>query len=104
MPDAAERASRWRRLACRPSRLRVGDSWRGEGCGHCRGTGYKGRKAVAEVLLLDDELRELIASKAPISTLKDCAAKAGLRSLHGAALQWVARGETTLEEVGRVAG
>jgi general secretion pathway protein E len=76
----------------------------GRGCGHCRGAGFKGRKAVAEVLMLDDALRELIANKAPISTLKERAAQAGLRSLSETALQWVASGETTLEEVGRVVG
>ncbi|AIY41396.1 putative secretion system X protein GspE-like [Collimonas arenae] len=76
----------------------------GSGCGHCRGIGYKGRKAVAEVLILDDTLRELIAGKAPISVLKERAAQAGLRALHDTAMQWVARGETTLEEVARVAG
>jgi general secretion pathway protein E len=81
--------------------------WRfmaGQGCGHCRGAGYKGRKAVAEVLMLDDGLRELIAGKAPISVLKERAAQAGLRPLLEAAWLWVARGDTTLEEVARVAG
>lgn len=76
----------------------------GQGCGHCRGVGYKGRKAVAEVLVLDDILREMIADKAPISSLKAHAALKGLRPLHDAALAWVACGETTLEEVARVAG
>jgi len=76
----------------------------GTGCGHCRGAGYKGRKAVAEVLILDDILREMIASKAPISALKERAVMTGLRPLNEAAWQWVARGETTLEEVARVAG
>ena len=76
----------------------------GQGCGHCRGVGYKGRKSVAEVLILDDALRELIAGKAPISVLKERGKLAGLRPLHDTALQCVARGETTLEEVARVAG
>lgn len=76
----------------------------GRGCGHCRGVGYKGRKAVAEVLPLDDGLRELIAARSPISQLKQRAAQAGLVALHDSALQWVRRGETTLEEVARVAG
>lgn len=76
----------------------------GKGCAHCRGVGYKGRKAVAEVLILNDHLREMIAAKAAISTLKENALKAGMRPLHEAALHWVARGETTLEEVFRVAG
>ena len=76
----------------------------GRGCGHCRGVGYKGRKAVAEVLILDDVLREMIAAKAPISALKVRGAQAGLRPLHDTAMRWVARGETTLGEVTRVAG
>jgi general secretion pathway protein E len=76
----------------------------GRGCGHCRGAGFKGRKAVAEVLVLDDRLREMIAGKVPISALKEQAAQAGLRPLRDVALQWVARGQTTLEEVARVAG
>jgi general secretion pathway protein E len=36
---------------------------RGEGCGECRGTGYKGRRAIAEILSLNDELREMIVEK-----------------------------------------
>ena len=74
------------------------------GCGHCRGAGYKGRRAVAEVLVLDDTMRELIVARAPISTLKERAATMGLRPLAASALAWVARGETTLEEFARVAG
>ena len=76
----------------------------GHGCGHCRGVGYKGRKAVAEVLILDDQLREMIVAKAPISALKERALQLGLRSLQEVTRDWVARGETTLEEVVRVAG
>ncbi len=79
--------------------------WRlraGRGCGHCRGTGYKGRRAVAEVLILDDALREMIAAKAPPTRLKEAARRAGTRPLRQSALEMVARGETTLEEVGRV--
>ena len=75
---------------------------RGTGCGHCRGTGYRGRRAVAEVLRLDDELREMIAAKEPIRRLKEAARQRGTRSLLQAALDQVARGETTLEEVRRV--
>jgi len=81
--------------------------WRfkaGHGCGHCRGVGYKGRKAVAEVLVLDDTLREMIVAQATISALKERAALAGLQPLREAALQAVAQGETTLEEIIRVAG
>lgn len=76
----------------------------GSGCGHCRSTGYKGRHAVAEVLLMNDVLREMIATRAPISQLKQEAARLGMQPLRDTALAYVARGETTLAEVSRVAG
>lgn len=44
---------------------------KGRGCGNCRGSGYKGRHAIGEVLNLNDELRELIISRAPIRTIKE---------------------------------
>ena len=82
-------------------------NWRflaGQGCGHCRGTGFKGRQAVAEVLILDDLLREMIATRVPITQLKEHAARMGLLPLQRSALQLVATGQTTLAEVYRVAG
>ena len=75
---------------------------RGMGCGECRGTGYRGRRAVAEVLRLDDELREMVAGREPIRRIKELARRKGTRSLAEAALDLVRRGETTLEEVRRV--
>ncbi len=74
----------------------------GRGCGHCRGTGFKGRQAVAQILLMTDTLRELIASRAPITRIKEEAARGGTKSLREAALEVAAAGETTLEEVDRV--
>ncbi|MBC2759025.1 GspE/PulE family protein [Thiobacillus sp.] len=74
----------------------------GSGCGHCRGSGYKGRRAVAEILLLTDELRELIVARAPIGQIKEAAARGGTRSLRDAALALVKAGDTTLEEINRV--
>jgi general secretion pathway protein E len=75
---------------------------RGRGCGACRGTGYKGRKAVSEILTLNDEIRELIVSRAPIRQVKEAARHAGTRYLRESALELVRRGETTLQEVNRV--
>jgi general secretion pathway protein E len=75
---------------------------RGTGCGDCRGTGYRGRKSIAEILTLNDELRELIIDKRPIRQIKEAASQNGTRSLREAALELVRRGDTTLEEVDRV--
>ena len=74
----------------------------GHGCGTCRGTGFKGRKAIAEFLILDDELREMIVANAPIRQIKETARKGGTRLLREAALVLVRAGETTLQEVNRV--
>lgn len=74
----------------------------GKGCGACRGTGYKGRRAVAEVLCMDDTLRALIAGRASVAEIKEYAHKTGMRSLRNAALDMAWRGETTVEEVNRV--
>lgn len=75
---------------------------RGTGCGDCRGTGYRGRKAIAEILTLTDELRELIIDRRPIRQIKEVAHRNGTRSLADAALALVRNGETTLEEIRRV--
>jgi general secretion pathway protein E len=74
----------------------------GQGCGDCRGTGYKGRRAIAEILILTDELRELIVDKAPIRQIKEIARRNGTRTLREASLALVQRGETTLSEIKRV--
>lgn len=75
---------------------------RGRGCGHCRGTGYKGRYAIGELLRMNDELRELIVARAPIRTIKEAARANGTRFLRDAAMDLAAAGYTTLEEVDRV--
>jgi general secretion pathway protein E len=74
----------------------------GRGCGHCRGTGFSGRKAIAEILQLNDEMRELITGHAPVRQIKAAARQNGTRLLREAALDLVAKGETTLEEINRV--
>ncbi|TFW32309.1 GspE/PulE family protein [Massilia horti] len=74
----------------------------GTGCTHCRGTGFKGRKAIGELLVLNDELRELIAAREPARRVREAARGNGTRLLRDAALALAASGETTLEEIDRV--
>ena len=74
----------------------------GAGCGRCRGTGYRGRTAIAELLHLDDEIRQMIVERKPISQIKHYACSRGLRLLRGSALELVRDGRTTLEEINRV--
>lgn len=74
----------------------------GEGCGDCRGSGYRGRRAIAEILVMNDEIRELIIEKAHIRRIKETARKYGTQTMRQAGLMLVKGGETTLEEIRRV--
>lgn len=74
----------------------------GKGCGHCRGSGFRGRNAIAEILLLNDEIRELIVAQEPIRRIKDAARNNGTHFLREAALDMVKQGTTSLEEANRV--
>jgi general secretion pathway protein E len=74
----------------------------GQGCGQCRGTGYRGRVAVSEFLIINDRMRECIANKESVSLLKEEAHRQGARTLRQTALALVREGRTTLQEINRV--
>ena len=72
------------------------------GCEHCDNTGYRGRVAVIEALIIGDELDELIAKRETLGDLKDCAKKSGYKTLADDAIRVVLEGKTSLQEVSRV--
>lgn len=88
--------------AIAPEQAKTMQFCKGRGCGHCRGSGYKGRHAIGEVLHLNDELRELIIARAPIRAIKEAAGANGTKFLRDAAMDLAATGKTTLEEINRV--
>ena len=79
-----------------------GHYFKAVGCSQCRHTGYRGRKAISEVLLMDDTLRDLIVSRASLVRIKAHARASGTRLLRESALACVLRGESTLDELNRV--
>jgi general secretion pathway protein E len=92
----------WQLIQRHVSDAKAGFLTQGTGCEQCRGTGYKGRTAIAEVLPFTDPLREKIAQRAPLTEIKALAEALSGRSLLTAALDLVAHGQTTIEEVSRV--
>ena len=74
----------------------------GKGCAACGGTGYHGRIGVFEVLEVNDEVRELITSRASAEDLARAVRKHGMGSLRDDAVRQAAEGMTTLEEALRV--
>jgi type II secretory ATPase GspE/PulE/Tfp pilus assembly ATPase PilB-like protein len=79
-----------------------GKFYHGAGCDECRGTGYRGRTGIFELLAVTPELRELILQKRSSAEIKTAAQKSMI-TMHQDALQKAAAGVTTLEEIVRVA-
>jgi type IV pilus assembly protein PilB len=85
--------------------FREGDTetiFRGAGCGDCRGTGFRGRTGLFELLTMTEAIRELVLERAPDARILEEARRGGMTTLREECLALVAKGETTLEEVLRV--
>ncbi|MBC2693961.1 MAG: Flp pilus assembly complex ATPase component TadA [Desulfobacteraceae bacterium] len=78
------------------------DFYTNNGCEDCKGTGFKGRKAIIELVVLNDDMREIFIKMASISVLKKKAAESGTIFLRKAAINEVLNRETTLREANRV--
>ena len=72
------------------------------GCDACRGSGFKGRTGIYEILIVDDHIRPLIIDRSSSSVIKREAMKQGLRTLRDDGWQKVLDGVTTVEEILRV--
>jgi type IV pilus assembly protein PilB len=77
-------------------------TFRGRGCNNCNETGYRGRLAIYEILVMHEGLKELILKSASAADLKREAVKSGMSTLRMSALQKVRDGFTTIEETIRV--
>ena len=98
MPDEAELLE----SGLSPKMVKGYEFYTSKGCELCQGTGYRGRKAVIEIMEMDDEMREMFISRAAITRIKQMARESGTIFLRRAALQEVFNGVTTLREANRV--
>lgn len=89
------------RLGITVESLSGGGCFRGRGCERCHGSGHRGRVGFFELLVVEDRMRELIASGAPLEVLREAAVARGMRSLRADGLRLVGAGITTPEELGR---
>ncbi|HKK82749.1 MAG TPA: type II secretion system protein GspE, partial [Atribacterota bacterium] len=82
-----------------PDEMRI---FHGEGCQHCKGTGYKGRTAIFELMVIENNIRELIYKNATLSEIRETAIKKnGMVTLKEDGLRNITQGITTIEEVVR---
>jgi len=84
-----------------PEDLEGRELYHGKGCDYCNHSGYRGRMGLFEIMLLDDDLRELIMQSASSQVLRAEARKRGMRSLRQAGLLGIYDGITTIDEVAR---
>ena len=85
-----------------PEQIDVAQFRKGAGCEHCLDTGFQGRTALTEILVVDEVIRDSVLQKLPTRTLQEIAVRQGMQTLWHLGLDRVIRGETTLEEIMRV--
>lgn len=77
--------------------------YRHKGCSSCKFTGYSGRLAIHEMLMVSEELRKRVSANAPIEELRETAVKSGYQTMRYDGIKKVIRGLTTLSEIDRIA-
>jgi type IV pilus assembly protein PilB len=86
-----------------PEMLTRANFSRGKGCGHCQGSGYRGRLGIYELMLMSSKVRELTFQEAPTEQVRRAAQSEGMRTLYWDGIDKALKGVTTLEEVFRAA-
>ena len=84
-----------------PESVRGKTFYYGKGCENCNNTGYRGRAGLFEIMVFNDEIRDLIMNSASTAVLRDACRKAGMRTLRENGLAAIYDGVTTIDEVGR---
>lgn len=88
-----------RRLGLSQEEIRGAKLFKGMGCERCGGTGYKGRYAIHELLVVDDEIRHAIVAGKSATEIKEIARRKGMKTLREDGIYKALQGITTLEEV-----
>jgi type IV pilus assembly protein PilB len=96
-PDAAQ----LRELRLTEEDIKGKKFYYGRGCSKCNGTGYKGRIGMFEIMVFNDEIRELIMNRASTNVLRVAALKGGMKQLRETGMAAVYDGITTIDEIAK---
>jgi type IV pilus assembly protein PilB len=88
-------------LNLRPADVTGKKFYYGRGCDRCNNTGYRGRTGIYELLIMNDDLRDLVSDNASTDALRNACRRAGMRTLREAGLRSIYKGVTTIDEVVR---
>jgi len=86
-------------LQLTPEEVKGKKFYYGRGCGNCNGTGYKGRIGIFEIMVFNDEIRDLVMNQASTAVLRAAGQKAGMRLLRDNGLEAIYDGITTIDEI-----
>ena len=73
--------------------------YKGKGCDICKNTGYKGRMGIYELLIMNDELRDMIVKEASLDEYRAACRRSGMRTLRETGMLSVHEGKTTIDEI-----
>jgi type IV pilus assembly protein PilB len=85
-----------------PEKLVGQTVYKGRGCGHCHNTGYRGRKGIFEIMVMNHELRELAFKRAPANQIRKAARASGMKTLLDDGQRKILAGTTSPDEVARI--
>jgi type II secretory ATPase GspE/PulE/Tfp pilus assembly ATPase PilB-like protein len=89
-------------LGIRGEAIKSREYQRGKSCGACRQTGYRGRLAICELLVVQDTIRRKIQERASAAEIQEAAIQSGMQLLRQDGFAKILSGMTTPEEVARV--
>ena len=82
-----------------PEEMKKATIYKGRGCSDCAKTGYRGRKGIFEIFVMDEEMRRMVYEKVPSNVLRNRAREIGMRTLREDGVRKIMAGITTPEEV-----
>jgi type IV pilus assembly protein PilB len=88
-------------LNLRPQDVKGKKFFYGRGCDRCNNTGYRGRTGIYELMVMNDEMRDIISGGASTDQIRVAARKMGMSTLREAGLRAIFNGITTIDEVVR---
>lgn len=86
-------------LQLTPEDIKGKEFYYGKGCAKCNGTGYRGRIGIFEIMVFNDEIRDLVMNQASTAVLRAAGQKVGMRLLRDNGLQAIYNGITTIDEI-----
>jgi type IV pilus assembly protein PilB len=102
-PDDAPDRKVLRLVNISDEELQNGTLMKAVGCAACNGTGYRGRRAIFELMVMNSEIRDLAFNRATVSKVRSAAIRGGMRSLLGDGKIKILKGMTTPSEIANFA-